>query len=407
VSATALLTGSPDLVERVTWASGDAVLVLPDSRVPLDAHALLEQLGGAPLPQVLLLEPGPEVDQALRLAAQLDQQVPPVSVVLVTDEGAQIGLAALRAGVRDILPLDADVAEIRAVLQRVEQAARARAVELAAAAELPPDLPAGRGGRVITVASPKGGVGKTTLATNLAIGIAKADHPTVLVDLDIQFGDVASGLGIEPEYTLVDTIRGPAAIDTMALKTFLTRHSSGLFVVCAPITPADADGITGDDIARLLKMLASVFRYVVVDTAPGLSEHTLAALDQTTDMVLVTSMDVPGVRGLRKELDTLTDLGMIGDAPNVVMNLADRSNGLSVADVEATIGRKVDVVLPVSRNVTPSVNQGIPLLMHGGGRDPMIKNLNGLVERFAPVPVAEGKRGQSKGRHRRARGGGR
>jgi pilus assembly protein CpaE len=262
----------------------------------------------------------------------------------------------------------------------------------------------GRGGRVITVASPKGGVGKTTLATNIAVGIARADHPTVLVDLDIQFGDVASGLGIEPEYTLVDTVQGPASVDTMALKTFLSRHSTGLFVVAAPITPADADGITGAEITRLLQMLSSVFRYVVVDTAPGLSEHTLAALDQTTDVLLVTSMDVPGVRGLRKELDTLTELGMVTDTPQVVLNFADADGGLTVADVEATIGRRVDLVLPLSRNVRASVNQGIPLLQQGG-RDPMVKQLARLVEGYAPVPTQPGKRGPSRGRHRRTRGG--
>lgn len=403
MSGVVLVTGSEDLAQKVHWASGGSVLTLPDGGVPLDAAALRAQLGGAPLPQVLVLDPADDLERALVLAGQLDQQVPPVSVVLVTDRGAEIGLAALRAGVRDILDPEAEVGEIRAVLDRVEYAARARVMEPAAE----PVAVAGRGGRVITVASPKGGVGKTTLATNLAVGIARTDQPTVLVDLDIQFGDVASGLGIEPEYTLVDTVQGPASVDTMALKTFLSRHSTGLFVVCGPVTPADADGITGADITRLLQMLSSVFRYVVVDTAPGLSEHTLAALDQTTDMLLVTSMDVPGVRGLRKELDTLTELGMIGDAPHVVLNFADADGGLSVADVEATIGRSVDLVLPLSKSVRASVNQGIPLLEQGVGRDPMAKQLGRLVERYAPAPTVPGKRSPSKGRHRRSRGGGR
>lgn len=404
MSGVVLVTGSADLAQKVHWASGGSVLALPDGGVPLDAAALRAQLGGAPLPQVLVLDPADDLERALVLAGQLDQHVPPVSVVLVTDRGAEIGLAALRAGVRDILDPEAEVGEIRAVLDRVEYAARARVMEPAAE---PVSVADGRGGRVITVASPKGGVGKTTLATNLAVGIARTDQPTVLVDLDIQFGDVASGLGIEPEYTLVDTVQGPASVDTMALKTFLSRHSTGLFVVCGPITPADADAITGADITRLLQMLSSVFRYVVVDTAPGLSELTLAALDQTTDMLLVTSMDVPGVRGLRKELDTLTELGMIGDAPNVVLNFADADGGLSVADVEATIGRSVDHVLPLSKSVRASVNQGIPLLEQERGRDPMAKQLGRLVERYAPVPTVPGKRGPSKGRHRRNRGGGR
>ena len=135
-------------------------------------------------------------------------------------------------------------------------------------------------GRVITIASPKGGVGKTTVSTNLAIGLtAAAPQSTVLVDLDVQFGDVASALSMVPEYTLPDVVRGPASEDTMVLKTFLTQHPSGLYAVCGAESPAAGDTVRGRTI-RLLAMLAREFRYVVVDTAPGLSEQTLAALDR-------------------------------------------------------------------------------------------------------------------------------
>ena len=133
-------------------------------------------------------------------------------------------------------------------------------------------------------------------------------------------------------------------------------------------------------------MLASEFRYVVVDTAPGLSDHTLAALDQTTDLVLLASMDVPGVRGLRKELDTLTQLGVAPQSRHVVLNFTDTRAGLSVADVEATIGTRIDVTLPRSKAIQASINQGLPLLQNGA-RDPMTKQLRGLVTRFTPAPL--------------------
>ncbi len=124
----------------------------------------------------------------------------------------------------------------------------------------------------------------------------------------------------------------------MVLKTFLTQHSTGLYVICAPESPAAMDAIGGKDVEHLLQMLASEFQYVVVDTAPGLSEHTLAAMDQTTDLVLVTSMDVPGVRGLRKEIDVLAELGLLRESRQVILNFAEQRGGLSLADVEATIG---------------------------------------------------------------------
>jgi pilus assembly protein CpaE len=246
------------------------------------------------------------------------------------------------------------------------------------------------GGRIITIVSPKGGVGKTTISTNIAVGLARrVPNSTVIVDLDIQFGDVGSALDLEPEHFLADAVHGAARHDAMVLKTFLTPHPSGLYAICAPNSPADADRITAEDIGHLVRTLAAEFRYVVLDTAPGLSETTLAALDQTSDLIMLTSMDVPGVRGLRKELDTLAELGMMVPSRQVVLNFADSKGLLSVADVEATIGTGVDLLLPRSKATVTSVNQGVPLLL-SDGRDPMAKQLRRLVDRLtAGDPAAQ------------------
>ena len=107
-------------------------------------------------------------------------------------------------------------------------------------------------GRVITIASPKGGVGKTTARQPAAALTAAAPQSTVLVDLDVQFGDVASALSMVPEYTLPDVVRGPASEDTMVLKTFLTQHPSGLYAVCGAESPAAGDTVRGEDVTRLL-----------------------------------------------------------------------------------------------------------------------------------------------------------
>jgi pilus assembly protein CpaE len=155
--------------------------------------------------------------------------------------------------------------------------------------------------------------------------------------------------------------------------------------------------VSGEDVTRLLASLAREFRYVVVDTAPGLSEQTLAALDRATDVVMLSSMDVPGVRGLRKELDVLRELCMIPAGRHVVMNFADPKGGLSVRDVETTIGTGVDVVLPRSKAVPASTNQGVPLLQ-SGRRDPMAKELQRLVARFAATPLMKQSRYRAKHR---------
>jgi pilus assembly protein CpaE len=371
-----------ELILRVKEATDGDVTVLPPGRLPGDPARLFEQLVDGELPDVLLVGPHAPTAEVLTLASRLDVQSPGIAVVLMAEPSPETWQAAMRAGIRDLLPPTADAAEIRAAVERASQAAASRRRVLRPVSETERYT-----GRVITIASPKGGVGKTTVSTNLAIGLtAAAPQSTVLVDLDVQFGDCASALGLVPEYTLPDAVRGPASEDTMVLKTFLTQHPSGLYAVCGAESPAAGDTVTGEDVTRLLASLAREFRYVVVDTAPGLSEQTLAALDRATDVVMLTSMDVPGVRGLRKELDVLRELCMIPAGRHVVMNFADPKGGLSVRDVETTIGAGVDVVLPRSKAVPASTNQGVPIIQ-SSRRDPMAKELRRLVSRFAATPL--------------------
>jgi pilus assembly protein CpaE len=395
MSRVVLAGAGEDLILRVKQATDGDVSVLPPGRLPGDPARLFEQLVDGELPDVLLVGPHAPAPEVLTLAARLDIQSPGIAVVLMADPSPEMWQAAMRAGIRDLLAPDADVAEIRAAVERAGAAAASRRRVLRPVSETERYA-----GRVITIASPKGGVGKTTVSTNLAIGLtAAAPQSTVLVDLDVQFGDVASALGLVPEYTLPDAVHGPASEDTMVLKTFLTQHPSGLYAVCGSESPAAGDTVTGEDVNRLLASLAREFRYVVVDTAPGLSEQTLAALDRASDVVMLTSMDVPGVRGLRKELDVLRELAMIPAGRHVVMNFADAKGGLSVRDVETTIGTGVDVVLPRSKHVPASTNRGVPILA-SHRRDPMAKEMQRLVSRFAATPLM--KPGKYRAKHRAA-----
>jgi pilus assembly protein CpaE len=395
VSRVVLGAADEGLVRRVAEATDGDVQVLPPGRLPADPARLFEQLVDGELPDVLVIGPHAALQEAFGLAARLDVQCPGISVVLLTDPTPETWQAAMRAGVRDLLSPAADAGEVRAAIERAGSAAAGRRRVLR-----PVEETARYTGRVITVASPKGGVGKTTVSANLAVGLTEtAPQSTVLVDLDVQFGDVASALGLVPEYTLPDAVHGPASEDTMVLKTFLTQHPSGLYAVCGAESPAAGDTVTGADVTRLLASLAREFRYVVVDTAPGLSEQTLAALDRATDVVMLSSMDVPGVRGLRKELDVLRELCMIPAGRHVVMNMADPTGGLSVRDVETAIGTGVDVVVPRSPAVPASTNQGVPILA-GGRRDPAAKELRRLVARFAATPIV--RPGRYRAKHRAA-----
>jgi pilus assembly protein CpaE len=395
MSRVVLAGAGEDLILRVKQATDGDVHVLPPGRLPGDPARLFEQLYDGELPDVLLVGPQAPAPEVLTLAARLDVQSPGIAVVLMADPSPEMWQAAMRAGIRDLIAPDAEVAEIHAAVERAGLAAAGRRRVLRPTAETDRYT-----GRVITIASPKGGVGKTTVSTNLAIGLtAAAPQSTVLVDLDVQFGDCASALGLTPEYTLPDVVHGAASEDTMVLKTFLTQHPSGLFAVCGSESPAAGDTVTGEDVSRLLGSLAREFRYVVVDTAPGLSEQTLAALDRATDVVMLTSMDVPGVRGLRKELDVLRELTMIPAGRHVVMNFHDARGGLSVRDVELAIGTGVDIVLPRSKHVPASTNQGVPILQ-SHRRDPVAKEMQRLVSRFAATPLMRA--GKYRARHRAA-----
>jgi pilus assembly protein CpaE len=366
-SATAGMSGS------LQWFQADYLPEGPDE--------FLSKLLGEP-PEVLILGPGLNLDETLKHAAVLDLQYPEISVLLAAEQTPELVLAAMRSGVRDILSPAADTDGIRAMVERSSLAAAGRRRGLnPSAAESPA---AGSGGRVIAVMSPKGGVGKTTIATNIAVGLGKvAPMGVVIVDLDLQFGDVASGLLLEPEHTITDAVTGAASQDSMVLKTYLALHSANIYALCGPRNPVEMEGITAAHVTNLLRQLRHEFQYVVIDTAPGLGEHVLAALEQATDAVWVCGMDVPSIRGLRTGFHILNELGLLPESRHVVLNMADGRSGLNVPDVEATIGVPVDVAIPRSRTLPFSTNKGVPILQDGR-RDVAAKGLRQLVDRFQP-----------------------
>ena len=277
--------------------------MLPPSVILGGPQELFDRLTGEP-PEVLVLGPGLPESDSLKLATVFDLQFPEVSLVLVEDTAPDQVILAMRAGIRDIISPSADVDQLRILLERacLASAGRRRGLVSAAGPEREP-------GCVITVMSPKGGVGKTTVATNLAIGLGRiAPMGVVIVDLDVQFGDVASGLLLEPEHTLREAVGAAAYQDSMVLKAFLTVHPSGIYALCAPNTPSEADHISGQAVSHLLSQMAAEFQYVVVDTTPGLGEHVLAALEQATDAVWVCGMDVPSIRGLHTSFAILREL---------------------------------------------------------------------------------------------------
>ncbi|HEY4535432.1 MAG TPA: AAA family ATPase [Enteractinococcus sp.] len=365
-----------DIAPKFTEAIGSDVLILP---MPASAQPS-ELLDGpeAVLPEVLILDARISHEHALEFASRVESQYPHVVLLVVTGNPEAIGLEAMRSGVSDVIAADAEVGEINQAIEMAAQRA-ARFAPLEAESQVPEAE-----GRVITVVSAKGGVGKTTVATNIAVALATAvPHSTVIVDFDLQFGDVATALGLEPEEHLEDALHSAASGDVIALKSHLTMHDSGLYVMPAPTNPATADTVSGAQTSQLLQMLAKEFQYVVVDTATGLNDHTLGALDETTDPLLLTELSVPGIHGLRKVVDTLSLLQMFTDCHHVVLNFANTAHGVSPRDLEASLGVPVEISIPISRRAPAALNVGVPLAQ-SKPRDPLVKALTPLIDQLLP-----------------------
>jgi pilus assembly protein CpaE len=322
---------------------------------------------------------GPKLgkEAAFNLASYFDRNFPAISVLVVAVPGPDTWQRALNTGTRGIVSPVATDDELRSDLNRVLHAARGRA---GAGAVAPAEASRAR---VITVVSPKGGSGKTIVSTNLAVGLAaRAPGSVVLLDLDLQFGDISYALGLTPQHTISDAVSVLDDLDATTLKVFLSRHRSGLYALCAPNEPAAGDAIPAAAVTAVIKLIASQFGYVVIDTPAGLGEHTLAALDLSTDVILLTDMDVPSVRDLRKALDALDLLGMKTPTRHLVLNRADSRVGLTKAGIAAAAGSTVDIEIPSSRDVPISLNEGRPLLSDNP-RSPVARHLAELVERIA------------------------
>lgn len=327
---------------------------------------------------IVIIGPGLSADLTLEFAYEFDLQRPDLSVVLCVPASADVLSEALHAGVRDVLdPIAPDDRILAAYKRATDAAARNRS-------RAQHEEPRASDGRVIVIASPKGGSGKTTVAANMAIGLGHiAPGQVVVVDLDLQFGDIATALQLMPELSIADV----ATIDTVSLKVLLTHHPTDVYALCAPPSPVEGDRVSAAQAAEIVAQLRQAFRYVIIDTTAGLGEHTLAALESATDLVLICAMDVPGVRSFRTMLMTLDEIGLTTPQRHVVLSRADARVGLAIEDIERTIGRPIDVAIPSSRSVPLSINQGMPLLQSDQRRSAVTQALWQLTGRFAELPA--------------------
>ena len=293
----------------------------------------------------------------------------------------------VRAGASDLVELPVERRHLAAALRRTLDSGPARSAEVDPEVDTPSLL-----ADVISVASPSGGCGKTFYSTNLAYYLSRHSGRRVcLVDLDLQFGEVVSALRLKPRLTMVDAVvaSDDEEVDLEAsIEDYLVAHDLGFWVLAAPRHPAEADRVTLPDVTRIISALRSHFDYVVVDTSAQLSEVTLTALEQSTALICMATVDVPSIRNMRIFLDTLERLRVPTDRISVVLNKVESDVGLSVQEVNEALHQKVVAVLPYAREVSRSINRGQPVMAADGRADISKKLAASMQARLEAASIA-------------------
>jgi pilus assembly protein CpaE len=304
-------------------------------------------------------------------------------VLIVASGGSQVMLEqALEADVADVLLLPQLVDNVVFAIRKATHTRGRHA-----------NAGGGRNGKIVTVFAPKGGTGKTVMATNLASAFAKFEgKKALLLDLDLQFGDAAIMLGLEPEKTIYDLVVAPGELDSEKLAGYTTKHTSGVEVLPAPLRPEDAELVTEAKLARLLEVARESYDAIVVDTSPFFHGPMLATLDRTDELLLLASLDVPTLKNLRLALQTLELLSFPKSRINIVLNRSNSKVGMKQNEVEGALGMKVRFEVPSDRAVPVAVNRGKPVVLDEQGAD-VSKAIRQIAKGLFPVEQAKaGKR---------------
>jgi pilus assembly protein CpaE len=218
--------------------------------------------------------------------------------------------------------------------------------------------------KIITVFSTKGGVGKTMISSNLAVYLAKQTKKRVVVlDLDLQFGDVGVMLKLRPEHTIYDCVPLTEELNEEVIEKFLTPHSSGARALLAPLQPEFADLVTTQHLKNVLDALKRYADIIVVDTPASFNDHVLTLLDETDTVLLVATMDIPSVKNVKLCLQTLESLRFPDEKIALTINRADENVGLKQHEIENALEKQAPVIIPTDKRVPLSINHGTPIVL--------------------------------------------
>jgi pilus assembly protein CpaE len=296
---------------------------------------------------------------------------------------------AMLAGARDFLTKPPSVDEMISAIRRAgkisqDERSKARPVYPGQAGMMGLGgmaLPGLSQGKVIVVYSPKGGTGCTTIATNLAVSLHKEETPVIIVDGNVQFGDVAVFLNQQCKNSVADLAPRADELDPEIVEEVTISHAeSGIKMMAAPTRPELADQVTGEQFGKVLDFLRQLYTYIVVDTTSVLSDVSLAAIDSADLIVLVTTQEIPAIKDARLFLDLLSSLTISRDRITLVLNRYDKRIGITPEKISENFKQEVVTVLPYDdRTVLPSVNRGKPFMLGDKSR-PITRSFLTLTE---------------------------
>jgi pilus assembly protein CpaE len=314
-------------------------------------------------------------DTATTMVDRAVKHRPDRPVVLMTESSPNGFLRqAFEAGADDVITLPQGAEEVAFTLQKVIARRKGLAVPGRASAPL------------IAVLGPKGGTGKTLIATNLAVALAQRDANVVLVDLDLQFGDIGLALGLSPERTMYDLMRAGAPFDHEKLDRHLIRHSSGVKVLIAPTRPDQASAVSIDFLREIYASLRTMCDAIIVDTPPGFTPEVIATIDVSSEICMVGMLDSLSLKNTKLGLETLDLMGYDTDRVSLVLNRADSRVGITPDDVSTIVGRRPDVAIPSDREIPRSINEGTPIVA-AKQTSGAAKAFRELADRYAKTPA--------------------
>lgn len=326
-------------------------------------------------PDVVLMDINmPDMD-GIKATEAIQEQVPTTQIVILSVQGdTNYMRRAMLAGARDFLTKPAKSDELVTVIRRAGQKSKEEKQKAAFA-------PPGRGGtkakfgttsqltgfgKIIAVYSPKGGVGKTTIATNLAVTLHSEETPAVIVDANLQFGDVSVFMNERSKNSVVDLTPLADQLDPEVVEEVVIHHKpSGVDILSAPPHPEDADKVSGPQLVKVLQYLKRLYTYIVVDTATGLSDITLDTLEASDLVVLVTAQDIPSIINSRMMLALLRALNISKERILMAMNRYEKQISISPDKVSKNLNHDIVAVVPEDQQVVmPAVNKGVPFMLN-------------------------------------------